>query len=125
MMKLLFIGTGGFAGACCRYLATGWVNRVLERPWFPYGTMAVNLMGCLLIGFINGLIETKQILSPEIRLLILTGFLGSFTTFSTFGFETFNLIKAGQFFHTFANLIVSITVGLLAVWAGNTLARII
>lgn len=124
-MDILFIGLGGFLGALCRYWASGLAQRVIDRPWFPYGTLTVNLVGCLLIGFVMGLVETRQLMSPESRLFFVIGFLGSFTTFSTFSFETFELFQDGEFFFAIVNMVVSIIAGLFAVWLGYRLSSVI
>ncbi|MHB2153588.1 fluoride efflux transporter CrcB [Caldithrix abyssi] len=123
MTRLLLIGSGGFLGAVSRYLLSGLVYRLVRDPWFPYGTLAVNLLGCLIIGFLNGLIEMRHILSPDTRALLLIGFLGSFTTFSTFAFESFSLARDSQFMSTFLNLILHIVPGVLFVWLGYSLAK--
>ncbi|APF20121.1 CrcB-like protein [Caldithrix abyssi DSM 13497] len=123
MTRLLLIGSGGFLGAVSRYLLSGLVYRLVRDPWFPYGTLAVNLIGCLIIGFLNGLIEMRHILSPDTRALLLIGFLGSFTTFSTFAFESFSLARDSQFMSTFLNLILHIVPGVLFVWLGYSLAK--
>ncbi len=125
ILKILIIGLGGFFGAVSRYAVSGWVLRSFENSYFPYGTLAVNVAGCLAIGFLAELSELKQIFNPEIRLLIFIGFLGSFTTFSTFGLEVFNLIRDGSIIPAISNLAAHIFFGLLAVWAGVILARLI
>ncbi|MHB2149508.1 fluoride efflux transporter CrcB [Calditrichota bacterium LG25] len=123
MTRLLLIGSGGFLGAVSRYLLSGLVYRLIRDPWFPYGTLAVNLLGCLIIGFLNGLIEMRHILSPDTRALLLIGFLGSFTTFSTFAFESFSLTRDSQFMSVFLNLFLHIVPGVLFVWLGYSLAK--
>ena len=125
MVKLLFVGIGGFFGAISRYLASGYVHTLLDKPNFPYGTLAVNVLGCLLIGFLNGVFESRQIFNPELRLFVFIGFLGGFTTFSTFGYELFSFMRDSQFMSTLLNLFLSIFLGLLAVWLGNILSKLI
>ena len=125
MFKLFIIGLGGFFGAISRYAFSGWILRSFENSYFPYGTLAVNLLGCLAIGFLAEVSELKQIFNPEIRLLIFIGFLGSFTTFSTFGLEVFNLLRDGSIIPALLNLAAHIFLGLLAVWIGIVLARLI
>lgn len=125
MVKLLIIGSGGFVGAILRYLVSGAVHTVFGSASFPLGTMTVNIVGCLLIGFGGGLIETRQFFSPEWRGFLFIGILGSFTTFSTFGFETFNLAKNGQWVASMGNIGLSVVIGLAAVVAGNMLSRLL
>ncbi|OQY30055.1 MAG: chromosome condensation protein CrcB [Candidatus Cloacimonetes bacterium 4572_55] len=124
MQKILLVGMGGFFGAIMRYVVSDWIYQILRRPRFPYSTLGVNLIGCLLIGLLSGLAEERQIFSPEIRLLVFIGFLGSFTTFSTFGYEIFKFARDGQMLSSLANLTLHIVLGLLAVWLGFTASRI-
>lgn len=123
MTHILLVGAGGFLGAVARYLLGGWVYRVLPFAGFPYGTLAVNLLGCLLIGFLSGLAEARQVLGPEARMFLLIGFLGSFTTFSTFGYETMALARDAEYAGALANIGVHVAAGLVAVWAGGVLSR--
>ncbi len=125
LLRILLIGGGGFLGAVSRYVLSGLVYRLFKDPGFPYGTLFVNLLGCLIIGFLNGLIELHQLFSPATRALVLIGFVGSFTTFSTFAFESFTLARDSQFFSTFLNLTLHLLLGILFVWLGNALAKIL
>ena len=125
MIKIAVIGLGGFAGAIFRYLLSGAVHSLLHASSFPIGTMIVNVTGCFLIGFGGGLIESRQFFSPELRAFLFVGILGSFTTFSTFGLETFNLFKNGQWLASAGNIGFSIVFGLLAVLAGNMASRLL
>ena len=122
--KLLLIGAGGFLGAIARYSVGGYVNGLFERFGFHYGTMFVNIVGCLLIGLISGLAESKDILTPEIRMLVIVGFLGAFTTFSAFGLETFRLIDNAMVLKALLNIAGQVVFGLVAVWLGIVLARL-
>ncbi|MGZ8452442.1 MAG: fluoride efflux transporter FluC [Candidatus Binatia bacterium] len=84
-MKAIFlVGTGGFIGSVLRYLFSGWVFRVLDKPWFPAGNLAVNVIGCLVIGLLGGIAEQRRIFASEFRLFVFIGILGGFTTFSAF-----------------------------------------
>lgn len=123
MVKLLMVGMGGFMGSVARYLLSGLVHRLLNNAWFPYGTLAVNVCGCFLIGFLGGLSDSRQVFSPEIRLFLFLGVLGGFTTFSTFGYETISLARNSATL-AFANVAVQIVLGLGAVWFGNGVSRI-
>ena len=124
MVKLLYIGLGGFAGSIGRYMVAGLVQRLFPALInFPIGTLAVNISGCLFIGLLSGLAEQRQLFNPEMRMMIFVGFLGGFTTFSTFGFESFSLARDQQYFSTMANIVLHIALGLPAVWLGHIIAR--
>ena len=125
MLKFAIIAAGGAIGALARYGMGGFVQQAFKTTSFPAGTLAVNLTGCLLIGFGGGLIEARQFFTPELRAFIFIGFLGSFTTFSTFGLESFNLARDGQWLLAGANIGVSVIVGLAAVLAGSMLSKLI
>jgi CrcB protein len=122
MTKLLFIAAGGGAGALLRFLVSGWGQR-LTASTFPLGTLVVNLTGCLLIGFAAGALSGPWIVREEHRLGLMVGLLGGFTTFSTFGFETFALIEDRQWFYVGLNLLASNGLGLVAVWLGYRVAQ--
>ena len=124
IFKLFWIGLGGFLGAISRYGLSGLVYKLFSDPWMPCGTMICNVLGCFLIGLFGGLIEAKQIFSPHTRLFMFIGLLGGFTTFSTFGMETFNLMREGQWLPSLLNIILTVVLGLTAVWLGFTLTRI-
>jgi CrcB protein len=118
---LLLISLGGVLGALARYGASGLVHRLLGAG-FPYGTLAVNLAGCLAIGAVLYLTQDRPTLSVAARQLVAVGFLGSFTTFSTFGLETFALLRDGDFVAAALNVAASVLLGLGAVWLGHGLA---
>lgn len=122
MRELIVVGTGGFLGALARYWLSGWVHRWAGSD-FPWGTLAVNSIGCLAIGALMGLLETRVFVSAEARLFLGIGVLGSLTTFSTFGYETLELIKRSAWVLALANAAGSLVVGLLAVVAGRMLVR--
>ena len=122
MGKILWVGFGGCLGSIGRYLLSGYVQHLLRNTGFPYGTLAVNLTGCLFIGFLSQWGETRGFLSPETRLFIFMGLLGGFTTFSTFGNETMNLWQAGESAAAFANVVVHVGLGLGAAWFGHVIA---
>ena len=96
MIKILIVGIGGFIGSVFRYLLGSWVSRLLSDPEFPYGTFAANILGCLIIGFLGGIFSLRQGFTPETRLFLFVGILGGFTTFSSFGYETFLLLNNGK-----------------------------
>ena len=123
-MKAIFlVGTGGFIGSVLRYLFSGWVFRLLDKPWFPAGTLAVNVLGCLVIGLLGGIAEQRRIFAPEFRLFVFIGILGGFTTFSAFADETASLVQNGHGAAALLNIALQVMVALFAVWVGGLLAR--
>ncbi|MCB0278404.1 MAG: fluoride efflux transporter CrcB [Calditrichaeota bacterium] len=125
MTELFYIGMGGFIGAVSRFLLGTYLqSKISSLSQFPIGTFIVNILGCLLIGIIGGLIESKNLFTPQLRLFLLAGVLGGFTTFSTFAFESFNLMSFENFWYFFLNLVGQVILGLFAVWLGIQLIRI-
>ncbi len=125
MIKLLLAGLGGFLGSSLRYLLGGWVHRMMNGALFPYGTLVINSTGCLAIGFLAGLAETRGMFTGETRVFLLIGVLGGYTTFSTFGYETFQLLRDGQAAMAASNMLLQVFLGIAGVWAGNVLSRIL
>lgn len=123
-IRPLVVGAGGFVGASLRYVAGGLVHRVLS-PEFPWGTLLVNVTGCFAIGFLAALADERGPLGPTGRLFWMVGVLGGFTTFSTFGYETFALAREGSHALALGNTLAQIVLGLGAVWAGVVLARVV
>ena len=123
MGKILWVGFGGFLGSIGRYLLSGYIQHLMRGTGFPYGTLVVNLIGCLLIGFLSQWVGTRGFLSPETRLFVFMGLLGGFTTFSTFSNETMNLWQVGASAAAFANVAVHVILGLGAAWLGHVLAH--
>ena len=116
------VALGGAVGAVARYLVSGWVQTRADVP-FPAGTFVVNILGCLILGALLAAAETRGALSAETRAFFAIGILGSFTTFSTFGWETVELMRAGRPALAFANVAGSLLLGLAAVWIGRALVR--
>jgi len=114
----ILVGAGGFAGALLRYGLSGLVHRQVPSTTFPLGTLTVNVLGCLAIGVVAGLTESRQLFGPEARTFALIGLLGGFTTFSTFGYETFAMLRDQEYLRAAANVGLQVIVGLVAVWAG-------
>lgn len=123
-MHLVLIGFGGFAGAIARYLVDGWVAG-LTRGGVPWGTLAINVSGSFALGLLAALAIDRSLLSPEIRGPVLIGFIGAYTTFSTWMLESWRLVEAGSWGPALANLGGSVALGLVAVFAGLALGRAI
>ncbi|MFZ4414200.1 MAG: fluoride efflux transporter CrcB [Bacteroidales bacterium] len=123
MIKMLFIvGSGGFFGSSARYLTQVMINKYFPSS-FPYGTFSINVSGSLLIGIIFALSEKGNILSPEVRMFLATGFCGGFTTFSTFSYEILQQLRDGEIFLASIYIFSSIIFGLLAAYAGFYLIK--
>ena len=116
-MRFLLVGLGGFLGAVLRY----WFGSLIQAAFggrFPIGTLTVNVLGCFCIGLLMGSMETRQSLSPEARLFAIVGILGGFTTFSTFSYDTVELLRALSPASALLNVIASLALGLVATWLG-------
>jgi fluoride exporter len=120
----LLIGIGGFLGANARYLLGGWIAERYGMS-FPYGTMAINVSGSVVIGFFLALASERFIIHPNWRLFFAIGFLGGYTTFSTFSFETFALLQQRAFLLALANALGSVVLGQMGVLVGIILARLL
>lgn len=120
-MQVLLVGAGGFVGSALRYTVSGLVHRLIPFSGFPYGTLVVNLAGCLAIGLLAGLSESRQVIGPELRIFLFLGLLGGFTTFSTFAYEGVELIHHGEFAKVLTSVMVHVLVGFLAVWFGHAI----
>lgn len=120
--NLMLMALAGGFGALCRYGLGGFVQR-LAGERFPAGTLVVNLVGCLLFGLVWGWLEGRVQFSPQTRVIVLTGFMGAFTTFSTFAFETANLLQAGQLAAAALNVGMQTVLGVVFVLAGLALAQ--
>ncbi|MBO6536346.1 MAG: fluoride efflux transporter CrcB [Balneolaceae bacterium] len=125
LINLLAIGSGGFIGSIARYLLSTAVQNQLKPEQFPIGIFVVNILGCLLIGFLAGLFELKSWMNVELRLFVFVGLLGGFTTFSTFANDTFLLGKQGEMLAALINSGGQVLVGLLCVWLGYLLTRLL
>lgn len=124
MQKFILIALGGGAGALSRYILAGLAQR-FGGGSFPVGTFAVNALGCLLFGLIWGLMENRAAIGPHTRLMVLTGFLGAFTTFSTYAFESAALMRAGQWMFALLNIAGQNIVGIALLMTGLMLARLV
>lgn len=123
LLKIIYVGLGGFIGATLRYLTSGFISRFVTQTSFPYGTFVVNMVGCLIIGFLAGVADSRDVFNGAARAFVFTGILGAFTTFSIFSYETMGLFQNGQTSPALTNLGLQILLGLVAVWSGIQLAR--
>ncbi len=116
MKAILLVALGGALGSVARYKVSGWVLHHTLDWKFPAGTLAVNVAGCLIAGLLAGLAEKQEMFSADARLLLFTGLLGGFTTFSAFGLETMYLLRKGELLVAGSNVALSVAAGLLALW---------
>src|SRR5262245_2859584 len=123
MNKVVLVGVGGFIGSVLRYWVSGLVHEWTKREDFPVGTLAVNVIGCLVIGLLSQLAEARGALSAETRAFVIIGVLGGFTTYSSFGNETINLWRDGESLLGFVNIAAQLLLGLGAVWLGRVLGH--
>ena len=124
MTNILLVGIGGFIGSVLRYLVGGYVQESIKRLDFPSGTLAVNLIGCFVIGLLAQLGEKYGMFSTESRAFIFIGVLGGFTTFSSFGNETLNLMRQTLMTSAFINIGANVILGLFAVWLGRMIGHL-
>lgn len=124
MMNILLIGIGGFIGAIARYGMAVWVGQRWGRS-FPLGTFFINVSGSFLIGLLMTLMAERTIENPQWRLLLVVGFLGAYTTFSTFEYETGGLLRDGEWLYAGLNVVLSVMVGFAALKLGEIVAKII
>jgi len=122
VLQLLTIAGGGALGAVLRFGMSSYVYRLLGRD-FPYGTLAVNVVGSLLMGILFILFVERGLVSAEWRSAIIIGFLGAFTTFSTFSIETLMLMESGELSRAALNVVLSVTLCLVATWLGLVMGR--
>ena len=124
MQKTIFIALAGLVGTLVRYWLSGFVARQYGET-FPWGTLIVNLLGSFLAGAMYHLAEERLLLSPTLRTVIFIGLLGGFTTFSSYGLQTFTLLRDGQVGLATLNVAVSNVLGLLMVWAGYVVLKVL
>lgn len=122
MKELFVVGLGGFLGAVSRYGLSSYVDKSFGKS-FPAGTLVVNVLGCFVIGVLMTLVEGERFTNKTLQLLLITGLLGSLTTFSTFGHQSLELIRKGSFSMAFLNVVCNIGVGFLAVGLGRFLVK--
>ena len=124
MTTVLLVGGGGFLGSIVRYGISRAIQRGMGDAAFPYGTFAVNMIGCLLIGLVLGIIEQRADDTSNVRAFVVIGILGGFTTFSAFGYDTLLLFRDSRAPAAMANLVLQPALGLLAAWAGWQAAKL-
>jgi len=125
LSQIMMVGAGGFVGSALRFAVSGWVQRLVASSVMPYGTFAVNVLGCLALGFLVGLAEYRQMIEPGQRLFLMVGVLGGFTTFSTFAFESVSLLQDAEIARAFINIFAQVVLGFSAAFAGFILARVL
>ncbi len=123
MRQFLFVAFGGFIGTALRFGVSGIIARTRAGAAFPFGTFTVNLLGCLVIGALAALVDLRGILTGTSRAVIFIGVLGGFTTFSSFGYETLQLVKGGQMLLAGTFVIMQFVLCLPAVWLGDLAVR--
>jgi fluoride exporter len=121
-MRILLVAAGGAFGSVCRYALGGFVHRYTSSS-FPYGTFVVNVTGCLVFGIVAALVEEKAVIGPAARTFLLIGVLGGFTTFSSFTFETFGLLRDLEVGRALVNAAGQVVVGAFAMWLGYVIGR--
>jgi CrcB protein len=122
MKGILLVGIGGFAGSVARYKLGGWLLHLTAQERFPWSTFAINVSGCLFAGLLAGLAEEYDFFTPDVRLLVFTGLLGGFTTFSAFGLAARFLLRRDETATALLYAGGSVVVGLAAAWVGFRLA---
>ena len=120
--RLLWLSVAGAAGALARYVLSGLLHQFRDGE-FPWGTLVVNTLGCFLFGLIWGLAEKRMLFSGETRTIILVGFMGAFTTFSTFVFETSSLLRVSAWLPALGNMLLQLALGLVLLRVGMALGQ--
>ena len=121
--EVLLVGLGGGVGSMLRYLTSRFIPNKIGSFSFPVATFTVNIIGCLLIGLLIGLSLKHHLLNDHAKLLLVVGFCGGFTTFSTFSMENFQMYEAGNYLGLTLYVLLSVIIGFLAVWAGMSLVK--
>lgn len=122
--RVIAVGIGGAIGSILRYLASLWIANKYQVGNFPLATFLINISGCILIGLFIGLFERGQLINSDIKLLLITGVCGGYTTFSTFSLENIQLINNGNYLTACIYAIASVLLGIGAVWLGGSIAKL-
>ncbi|MCB9482152.1 MAG: fluoride efflux transporter CrcB [Desulfobacteraceae bacterium] len=125
MVKLIFVGTGGFFGAVLRYLVSIFITELFPRPLVPLGTLTVNIIGSFIMGLANGYMIYHSMIPENLRYLLLAGFLGAFTTYSTFSIEAVFLLKDNNFIVMSLYIFLHLLLGIGSAAAGFYLMRVL
>ncbi|OGG55430.1 MAG: camphor resistance protein CrcB [Candidatus Handelsmanbacteria bacterium RIFCSPLOWO2_12_FULL_64_10] len=120
--RIIYVGIGGFIGANARYWLGGWISNRYGST-FPYATLVINITGSFILGLFMALITERYIAPPGLRLIVAIGFVGAYTTFSTFEYETLALASSGSLLRALLNIVLSVVAGFVAVWLGARLGR--
>jgi len=123
MMSILLVFAGGGLGAVMRFLIGPAIQSMANGLAFPIGTFVVNVTGCLIIGALAGLAESRSLFTLELRQFVFVGILGGYTTFSSFGLETFQLLRDGQVLYAVLNVTLQVALGMLLLWLGFSVTR--
>lgn len=124
-MKIVLVLLGGAFGTGLRYFLSSFIYTKVKEPTFPYANLVINVSGSFLIGILAELFETRVLVAPVMRIALLTGVLGGYTTFSSFAFETVSLLRDGELWLATVNVSLSVVLGLAAVWLGMRLAQLL
>jgi CrcB protein len=124
VQQILYAGLGGFLGSALRFWMSSVVYRLLGQD-FPYGTLSVNVIGSLAIGFLMTFFEERFLASPDLRVFLTIGILGGFTTFSSFSYETISLLREGSYWLGSVNILLSVGVCLVATWLGIVIGKLL
>ncbi|MBI1936634.1 MAG: fluoride efflux transporter CrcB [Ignavibacteriales bacterium] len=122
MINYLIVSLGAAIGGALRYWLSGFVHKFLPAS-FPYGTLSVNVLGSFLLGLIIFFLDSRQMLSHQMKIFLTIGFCGGFTTFSTFSFETVNLLRHSEFFFALLNILLNVILCLTAVYIASLLSQ--
>ena len=120
--KIFYVGVGGFVGANARYWLGGWISNRYGAA-FPYATFVINVTGSFILGLFMTLITERYIAPSGLSLVVAIGFVGAYTTFSTFEYETFALVRSGSLLMALLNVVLSVVAGFVAVWLGARLGQ--
>lgn len=123
MTKYLAVLAGGAFGTGLRYFLSTFIYSVIKEPTFPYANLVINVSGSFVLGVLTELFAERLLVSPTVRIAVLTGILGGYTTFSSFSYETYSLLRDGEMWRAILNAVGSVLLGLVAVWLGVRLAQ--